>query len=89
MADIHFTSRLRSLVPHELMRVPGANVGEALDRLFAELPQLRSYVLDDQGRLRHHVCVFADGIRLTGEDALRHAIAPDCELYVMQALSGG
>ena len=47
------------------------------------------YVLDDQGRLRKHVCIFADGTRLPREAALTHPIRPDSELHVMQALSGG
>jgi hypothetical protein len=50
---------------------------------------VRRYVLDDRGGLRRHVCVFADGRRLRREEALTHPIGPNCELYVMQALSGG
>jgi sulfur-carrier protein len=46
-------------------------------------------VLDDQGALRKHVCIFADGERLGHEAALMRRIGPDSKLYVMQALSGG
>ena len=46
--------------------------------------------IDEQGRLRKHVCVFADGAAAgrTGA-ALAHPIGADAQLYVMQALSGG
>jgi len=88
MAQIHATLHLKSLLP-EPVSVEGANVAEALDALFVSRPQMRSYVLDDQGALRQHVCIFADGTRLAGSDALKHAIRPDTELYIMQALSGG
>jgi hypothetical protein len=50
---------------------------------------VRGYVLDDQGALRKHVCIFADGERLAHEAALTRRIGPDSKLYVMQALSGG
>jgi hypothetical protein len=50
---------------------------------------VRGYVLDDQGALRKHVCIFADGERLVRETALMRRIGPDSKLYVMQALSGG
>jgi hypothetical protein len=64
-------------------------VGDALGAVFTELPHVRGYVLDDQGRLRKHVCIFADGTRLPREGALSHPIRPDSQLHVMQALSGG
>jgi molybdopterin synthase sulfur carrier subunit len=89
MAQIHFTSWLRTVVPDAPVAASGNTVGEALDTLLAERPHVRSYVLDDQGRLRKHVCIFADGARLPREAALAHPIRPDSELHVMQALSGG
>jgi sulfur-carrier protein len=89
MVQVHFTSWLRSLVPDGPVAADGATVGEALAGLLAERPQVRSYVLDDQGRLRKHICIFANGVRLKRETALEAPIDPDSELHVMQALSGG
>jgi hypothetical protein len=89
MARIHFTTWLRSVVPDGPVTTAGATVGDALDTLFIERPHVRGYVLDDQGRLRRHVCIFADGSRLPREAALSHPIRSDSELHVMQALSGG
>jgi hypothetical protein len=89
MAQIRFTSWLREHAPKGPVDVTGATVGEALGALFRDEPNLRGYVLDDQGRLRKHVCIFADGERLKREAALDHRIAPQAQLYVMQALSGG
>jgi hypothetical protein len=88
MAQIHFTSWLRELVPDGPVQVSGAAVGAALDVVFAERPLARGYVLD-RGRLRKRVCVFVDGALLKNTDALGHAIAPQTTLHVMQALSGG
>jgi hypothetical protein len=89
MAEIHFTSHLRNIVPDGPILATGATVGEALENLLAAQPHVRSYVLDDQGALRKHVCIFADGERLAHEAALMQRIGPDSKLYVMQALSGG
>jgi hypothetical protein len=89
MAQVHFTSWLRELVPNAPLSVGGATVGEALADLWAREPQVRGYVLDDQGRLRKHVCIFADGTRLPAVSALDHRLKPDSQLYVMQALTGG
>jgi len=89
MAQVHFTSWLREVAPRAPVSAAGGTVGEALASLLAEQPQLRGYVLDDQGRLRKHVCIFADGVRLQHGVALSHPIGPETKLYVMQALSGG
>jgi len=89
MAHVHFTSWLRELVPDGPVQAGGGTVGAALDAVFAERPLVRSYVLDDRGRLRKHVCVFVDGARLKNDKALAQNIGPQSTLHVMQALSGG
>ncbi|MGH7154411.1 MAG: hypothetical protein ACREF3_10845 [Acetobacteraceae bacterium] len=89
MAELHFTSWLREVVPDAPLQAAGGTVGDALDGVFAERPHVRSYLLDEQGRLRKHVCIFADGQRLKNAGALSQTIRPDSKLYVMQALSGG
>jgi sulfur-carrier protein len=89
MAQLHFTSWLREIVPNGPLTAGGDTVGAALSQVFAELPHVRGYVLDERGQLRKHVCIFADGRRLPRESALGQSIRPDSKLYVMQALSGG
>jgi molybdopterin synthase sulfur carrier subunit len=89
MAQVHFTSWLRELVPDGPVEACGGTVGDALDAVFAARPQVRGYVLDDRGHLRKHVCVFVDGARLKNDKALHQDIGPQATLHVMQALSGG
>jgi len=89
MPSIHFTSWLRTIVPDGPHEASGATVGAALAALFKSEPHVRPYVLDEQGRLRKHVCIFADGRRLPHVSALTHPVRADSKLYVMQALSGG
>jgi hypothetical protein len=64
-------------------------VAEALGEVFAQLPALRSYILDDQGAVRHHVVIFVDGSTLVDRRGLSDPLRPDSEVFVMQALSGG
>ncbi len=89
MAQVHFTAWLRAWAPPGPVSVRGATVGEALGALLEQEPQLRSYLVDERGALRKHVCIFADGQRLAREATMSHPVAPDSKLYVMQALSGG
>lgn len=89
MAQLHFTSWLREVVPDGPLQADGATVADALGAVFGERPHVRAYLLDEQGRLRKHVCIFADGVRLPHAAALAHGIKPKSTVYVMQALSGG
>jgi hypothetical protein len=89
MAEVHFTTMLRDHVPNGPLAAPGETVRQVLAGVVAEYPHLRTYILDDQGRLRKHMCVFVDGERLANTKTLDHSVRPDSKLYVMQALSGG
>ena len=89
MATVHFTRWLKGVAPSGPVEIEGETVGRVLDRLFAENEGARNYVLDEQGQLRKHVCIFLDGERLAHKAALAAPIAANSEIYVMQALSGG
>jgi hypothetical protein len=89
MPTIHLTRHLRNVAPGGPLDVDGATLGAALDAYFAAVPKARSYVLDDQGRLRRHIAVFVDGELLIDKTNLTLPVAPRTEIYVMQALSGG
>lgn len=89
MAKLVFTSHLRAVGPAGESQVAGSTVLEVLDQTFASHEHLRSYILDDQGRLRKHVSIFLDGVRLLPGEALMKPVCDTSEIYVMQALSGG
>ena len=89
MPRVTFTANLRRLVDCPAAEVAGATVGEALEAVFTRTPQLRSYIVDDQGALRRHVVVFVGGEAVRDRVRLTDAVAPDAEIAVMQALSGG
>jgi molybdopterin synthase sulfur carrier subunit len=85
MPRVVFTAHLKRLAPAEPVQVEGGTVRGALDAVFGTHPLLRSYVLDEQGRLRKHVVLYIDGER----GGLDDKVAPAAELCVLQALSGG
>lgn len=89
MPRIAFTSNLRRHVDCPAAAVHGATVAECLADYFATNPQVRTYVLDDQGRIRRHVAVFVGGEQLRDPATQSDAVADGDEITVMQALSGG
>jgi molybdopterin synthase sulfur carrier subunit len=60
-----------------------------LDALFARHPNLRGYVLDERGTVRHHVAIFVDGGAIRDKSDLGVPLVAVSEVYIMQALSGG
>lgn len=71
------------------LNVEGGTIGEVLAGLFAVHPQLRSYLLDETGGLRHHVIAYVDGEALADKRNLCHPVSADSDVYLFQALSGG
>ncbi|MEX2455063.1 MAG: MoaD/ThiS family protein [Rhodospirillaceae bacterium] len=89
MPHVHFTGNLQRHLDCPTADVAGATVAEALEAVFGENPRLRSYLLDDQGRLRKHVNIFVDGNAVADRTRLSDAVRGEGEIYVFQALSGG
>ena len=89
MPRVIFTSNLQRHVACAERDVGGATVGQALDEVFAAAPQIRDYVLDEQGHVRKHVVIYVDGKRIADRMRLTDAVAASGEICVLQALSGG
>ena len=89
MPTVEFTRNLARHVACPTEAVAGDTVGSALDDYFARHPAVRPYVLDDQGRVRHHVTVFVDGQQLRDRGSLGERVGDATLVSVMQALSGG
>lgn len=89
MVRVCFTPNLERHLTCPEAQVSGTSVREVLDNVFETHQQLRGYVLDDQCRLRQHMVIFIDGKTIVDRIHLSDAVAPDSEIYVMQALSGG
>ena len=89
MVRITFTSNLQKHLPCASMDVAGETVREVLEGVFAANPRLRSYLLDDQQRLRRHVNVYVDDRPVADRLRLADPVAPGSRLYVFQMLTGG
>ena len=89
MATIRFTRNIQRHVACPDREVEGTTLRDVLDAYFADNDRARGYVLDDQGRLRHHMAIFIDGQQLQDRDGLSDAVAPGAVIDVVQALSGG
>lgn len=89
MPTVEFTRNLARHVACPTERVDGATAAEALAHYLALHPAVRSYVFDEQGRVRHHVTVFVEGKQVRDRARLDEPVGEDSVVSVMQALSGG
>jgi molybdopterin converting factor small subunit len=60
-----------------------------LEHVFGAHPRLRSYILDDQERVRRHVAIYVNGVRIADRGRLSDPVEDSDEVFVFQALSGG
>ena len=89
MAKVVFTRNIQRHVACPPGEARGATVRECLDAIFAANPAARGYVLDEHGKLRKHMSVYVNGEAVRDRTGLSDAVTDTCEIYVMQALSGG
>jgi molybdopterin converting factor small subunit len=89
MAKVVFTPNLQRHVACRETEAAGRSVREVLDNVFADNPQARGYVLDDQAALRKHMTIFVDGKMIRDRVGLTDAVADTSAVFVFQALSGG
>jgi len=89
MAHIFFAASIQRHIATPERKVDARTLRDALDAVFAAQPQLRGYILDDQGALRRHLAVFVDGQRVSDRQHLSDALGEESRVYVIQALSGG
>jgi len=89
MARVVFTPNIQRHVACPQTEAAGHTVREVLANVFAENPQARGYVLDDQSGLRKHITVFVDGTMIRDRARLADAVGETSTIYVFQALSGG
>jgi MoaD family protein len=68
--------------------VDGSTVGDALDELYAEHPELRDRLTDD-GELRRFVNVYVDGEDVRFGDGLATPVKDGGEIQVLPAVAGG
>jgi hypothetical protein len=89
MAHVTFTRHVAQLAPPAASAFAGATLADVLASVFADYPQLRSYILDDQGGVRKHIAIFIDGSLRSRDSVLQTPLDAASDVYVMQALSGG
>jgi molybdopterin synthase sulfur carrier subunit len=89
VAHVSFTANLQRHLSCPDQTVPGSTVRAVLNNVFAAEPLLRSYILDDQDRLRRHVAIYINGDRIADRMTLTDPISDADEVFVFQALSGG
>lgn len=89
MPTVRFTDNIQRHVTCPTREVPGTTLREVLDVYFQENPPARGYVLDEQGRLRHHMALFIDGRQVRDRERLLDPVDEQAIVDVIQALSGG
>ena len=88
MATIEFTANLRRHVECPTETLGGTTLAECLNDYFARWPDVKGFILDDQGGVRHHVKILIDGRNIHDRQHLSDSLEAGSKIHVFQALSG-
>ena len=89
MPTVRFTQNIQRHVACPTREVAGATVRDVIEDYFRGNEKARGYVLDDQGKLRHHMAAFIDGKQIEDRDHLSDSVHENAVVDFVQALSGG
>ena len=89
MPTVEFARSLTRHQPCPVQRVAASTLRAALDAAFRAAPELRGYVLDDQGAVRKHVAVFVNARMIASRSDLDISLKSEDKIMVIQALTGG
>ena len=89
MPQVYFTPNLSRHTQPPQGEFRASTVAELLEQVFNRWPEVRGFVLDDQGQVRKHIKVLVDGRNIKDRNCLTDCLDTDSEVYVFQALSGG
>jgi len=86
---IEFTANLRRHVDCPKATLAAETLADGLREYFSRWPDVRGFILDDQGGVRHHVKILIDGQNVRDRQGLSDALKASSQIHVFQALSGG
>ena len=89
MPTIEFTANLRRHVDCPKATIEADTLANGLASYFSRWPDVRGFILDDQGAVRHHVKILIDGQNVRDRKKLSDTLKPSSRIHVFQALSGG
>lgn len=89
MPSVVFTNNLKRHLDCPPKKVNGDNLHDVLTSILEDNPQLASYIVDDQFRIRKHIMVSIDNQIIKDRIHLTDRVEPESTVYFFQALSGG
>lgn len=84
--EISIPSPLLSYTRRSRVLASGGTLGAVLKDLEQQFPGIRFRMVDEQDRVRPHMRIFINGVQVSD---LGHPLAPDDQVHIVQALSGG
>ena len=90
MVKIKIPSQLRSQTGgFDEVQVEGSTVGQALESLVSQYPELKDRIYDESGKLRRYVNIYLGDEDIRFMDFLDTKLEQDAELSLVPAIAGG
>ena len=73
----------------DTVELTGRDIGEVLDQLTSQHPQLKKHLFTDDGQLRNFVNVFVNEDNIRDREKLKTPLADNDEVTIVPAVAGG
>jgi molybdopterin converting factor small subunit len=90
MANVRFPSVMKFYVGDQTeFSVEASSVGELVERIVEQYPNVKSHLLDSNGNLRRHFNVFVNGLHVRDLDGMQTKLKADDKVIFMASAAGG
>lgn len=88
--QVRIPTALRKLAEgRDVVEIDGANVGDVINNIRAQFPALAEQLVDENGKVRRFVNLFANDEDIRFLDDLATELADGDELSIVPAIAGG
>ncbi len=87
MVRVKFFASFREITGKREIEIHASNLGEVIERICSEFPDLKDHILDEEGKLRDYVNIFVNGNPV--KDLSKSDLTEKDEIAIFPPVSGG
>lgn len=90
MALVRFPNVMKFYVGNQVeLSVEASSVGELVERIAEQYPNVKSHLVDSNGNLRRHFNIFVNGLHIRDLDGMKTKLNTEDKVILMASAAGG
>lgn len=90
MASVRFPNVMKFYVGNQAeFSVDASSVGELVERIIEQYPNVKSHLVDSEGNLRRYFNIFVNGSHIRDLDGMKTKLSAEDKVILMASAAGG